>query len=849
MSGSTAESVHQANLATFRSYRQTIDELYNKPYTFLGDHASLVKRIQDWRKAVSHLTVWVTDDRAYYPQARPEIVNLLEAVFDSVRAVDQIRTAKGETNWIRASEKEFEGLLLDYIKLIEIAFPPHRQSRFNTPADVDALNRGKVLYNGLYSFKRRLEEVQGETPRRGSTSQPASPAVTTPVLTQHSRMAPRPNTQGNFRPSLSDGASSIPTPYPHAGDYMRKSSLPGGSMVPAQPGMAIHHPLTQPYGSIVAQPPHPISQAPTIAWNQPMVQTAPTSLPAPQPLTNVANVPPPVTNPTSDSTPNAQAPVMVASPKEEDSWDVDFDELERLDLSEWETTATGDEANKEDAANPDGPAMADTTLANGTDTVAQPTSEPPSGVASAPVPSHTPPVERAGDRRPAEGTGDRPLEGIPSSQPPPLEAPVVPKVEAEYSATQLLRTPPLAPRTKSLEAQERRRSQLAADVIDIDELSDDEAEAGAPPSTAPLPSGLESSTPTEDIINIHDSDEEMEVDELDPSEPSEANGESGHADQDQALESPGQGNPPAAQTPQSSATPAQPPLTPAQQLIKDVDALPPEVRSRIRQVAKGPMILHYLAIEPTMTRDAAEEKFDKMSDQTVFNVYVRTQSARRIIDHFKNTLNQAGHKLLLPHIDIQETPPAPPVLLRSVPGTARLAQDTIEFTISADIMASLERWRARFVTPAGSHGELVSVELACYSKDAFYSPQGEGQRELTPNAQTRTWPDGGILWAFVNNEFRDKDSDREVRLFLSPPPFVEPSQSVDISDFIREGKNTVKFVHLGGMEHFVFAVQTRRMPPPQTTWPGLLKRVQPLDPSNSGYLGLLNRLNAMIEQK
>lgn len=78
MSGSTADSVHQANLATFRSYRLTIDELYNKPYTFLGDHASLVKRIQEWRKAVSHLTVWVTDDRAYYAQARPEIVNLLE---------------------------------------------------------------------------------------------------------------------------------------------------------------------------------------------------------------------------------------------------------------------------------------------------------------------------------------------------------------------------------------------------------------------------------------------------------------------------------------------------------------------------------------------------------------------------------------------------------------------------------------------------------------------------------------------------------------------------------------------------------------------------------------------------
>jgi hypothetical protein len=74
----TSDSVHQANLATFRSFRKTIEELTLKPRTVLGDHASLVKRIQEWRKTVSALTVWVTDDRAYYQQARPEIVSMLE---------------------------------------------------------------------------------------------------------------------------------------------------------------------------------------------------------------------------------------------------------------------------------------------------------------------------------------------------------------------------------------------------------------------------------------------------------------------------------------------------------------------------------------------------------------------------------------------------------------------------------------------------------------------------------------------------------------------------------------------------------------------------------------------------
>ncbi|KAH7341487.1 hypothetical protein B0J17DRAFT_262312 [Rhizoctonia solani] len=144
MSGSSgrgsSDSVHQANLATFLSFRKTIEDLTNNPRTVLGDHASLVRRIQEWRKTVSHLTVWVTDDRAYYQQARPEIVSLLEAVFDSVRAVDSVRSQIPGPNWVRASEKEFEFLLQDYIKLIEIAFPPHRQARYNTPGDQDALS-------------------------------------------------------------------------------------------------------------------------------------------------------------------------------------------------------------------------------------------------------------------------------------------------------------------------------------------------------------------------------------------------------------------------------------------------------------------------------------------------------------------------------------------------------------------------------------------------------------------------------------------------------------------------------------------------------------------------------------
>lgn len=77
---------------------------------------------------------------------------------------------------------------LDYIRLVETAFAPRRHDMYNTPGDMDALRkftsasqmpvcikhgsdtldvgRGKVLYDGLFSFKRRLEQVQEGLKRR-----------------------------------------------------------------------------------------------------------------------------------------------------------------------------------------------------------------------------------------------------------------------------------------------------------------------------------------------------------------------------------------------------------------------------------------------------------------------------------------------------------------------------------------------------------------------------------------------------------------------------------------------------------------------------------------------------------
>ncbi|CUA68537.1 hypothetical protein RSOLAG22IIIB_03575 [Rhizoctonia solani] len=823
--GHSSDSVHQANLATFQSFRRTIDDLTNHPRTVLGDHASLVRRIQEWRRTISHLTIWVTDDRAYYQQARPEIVSLLEAVFDSVRAVDTVRSQNPEPNWVRASEKEFESLLQDYIKLIEIAFPPNRQSRYNTPGDQDSLNRGKILYNGLYSFKRRLEEVRGVQAEQRRASAPqlqqnSVPQQQPPAPSTYSNYqnAPAPahaTSQGRPENATFQNGSSAPImrPYTQPANVARTHSLPAGSMVPARPSMNSNH--ITPHLVNGTQQLTQVSQLPTAPQNQAraMVQSVPISQP-----------PPPVVQPTAEET--TSAPPDPAPPEEQD-WDLDinWDELEALDRSEWQ--ADDPEQDHNTPLDPAPITMEDTNA------------EPP----EAPFEPSSTSIPRAASIN-GQGTLTKPAVGESSKGAsliqPKLDTPDASGSQGEDPAAQKLNATPNYGPTQALE----HPKSLAEDVIDIDELPGDETMVGSdqPPKQKQSPPGPVLSAMDDDVIDIQYSDDEMEVDELDPSEPAGSIGQSEQPDDKNAA--------PTTQIKQSKpdTLPSPTPKTatvPNQQSINDFNSLPPHVRTEIRRKAKEPLIAHYLSISPK-TREAAEARFQEMSDQEVFELYDKMGHARRVVDYYKNMVVQSSRKIHLPHIDVREPPPEPPTLLCSVTGDVRLRSETVEFSISSAMIASLERWRARFVTPAGSHGDLATVELACYPKDVFHSPEGKGRRELTPNAQTRTWPDGGILWAFINSE--DELKDRNVRLFLSPPPFVELNQPVDISDFIREGRNTVKFVHLGGMEHFTFAVQTRRMPPPHLTWPGVLKRIQCLDPSANGYSTLIEQISAMLEE-
>ncbi|CAE6423858.1 hypothetical protein ACGC1H_002649 [Rhizoctonia solani] len=825
--GHSSDSVHQANLATFQSFRRTIDELTHNPRTVLGDHASLVRRIQEWRKTVSHLTVWVTDDRAYYQQARPEIVSLLEAVFDSVRAVDTVRSQTPGPNWVRASEKEFESLLQDYIKLIEIAFPPSRQGRYNTPGDQDALNRGKILYNGLYSFKRRLDEVRGVQIEQRRASAPQlqqnpvpqqqQPSISSvPSTFQNILAPPRIASQGQAENAgFQNGASAlIIRPHTQPANVARTHSLPTGGMVPMRPAMS-SNPTT----------PHLVNGRQQLPQS-PQLLTAPQS--QTQVMAQSAHVPQPLPLVPQQTT---SAPPDIAPPDEQD-WDLDinWDELEALDRSEWQADDPVQTEDHNISLDP-------------TSIVVEGANEQPSEAVAESGPTSVPQVEVATINE--QGTLTKSAVGESSGRTsltqPKITTPDVSRSELEDSAAQQLKSGPKHELVQALEHPES----LAEDIIDIDELPGDEAMTGPgqPQIKTQLTTEPASSTLNEDVINIQYSDDEMEVDELDPSEPAGSIRQSEQPDDKPAA--------PSTQVKQLKSITLQPSTTPQatvlpnQQSVNDFNSLPLHIRSEIRQKAKEPLIAHYLSISPK-TREAAEARFREMSDQEVFELYDKMGHARRVVDHYRNMLVQSSHKIHLPHIDVREPPPESPTLLSSATGAVRLSSETVQFSISSAMMASLERWRARFVTPAGSHGDLITVELACYPKDAFRSSEGKGRRELTPNAQTRTWPDGGILWAFINSE--DELKDRNVRLFLSPPPFVALNQPVDISDFIREGRNTVKFVHLGGMEHFTFAVQTRRMPPPHLTWPGVFKRIQSLNSSANGYSALFERISAMLEE-
>ncbi|CAE6373505.1 unnamed protein product [Rhizoctonia solani] len=631
----TSDSVHQANLATFRSFRKTIEELTLKPRTVLGDHASLVKRIQEWRKTVSALTVWVTDDRAYYQQARPEIVSMLEAVFDSVRAVDTVRSQIAEPNWVKASEKEFEFLLR---RLAEV--------------------------RGIPMEQRRVSATQ-----LAQSSTPPQPAPSVPSNFQNTPVPPHTVSQGYIEKGVfQNGAEALHMrPYTQSANIARTNSLPMGGVTSIRPTIISSH--TTPITTTIQELPQ-LPHLSTPSQGKPQDETQGTL--AKRPST------PPAIQPTTDGVTSIAADAApVNAPSEGQDWDLDlnWDELEALDRSEWQAgdpmQAAGD-AHMDPTANAaEGPMGA----------------LPESGPSSALQVQLNSVNELNTSANPKSGELST---GPPLAQPKELVSDLC-KSEAEDSSAQML----LVGREH---AQVLEHSEYSTeDIIDIDELPGDEVttgpslEAQKQPSTESAPSNLD-----EDIINIQYSDDEMEVDELDPSEPAGSVRQSEQPD-DEHTGSVGQTKPSLSQTHRPSAVVKSGPI----QLPIELDSLPPGVLAEIRQKAKEPLIAHYLSIQPSETWESAEKRFEQMSDQDVLNIYDKMGHARRIVDHYKNRLVHSSHKLRLPHIDVRDPPKDPPTLLCSVAGAMRLSSETVEFSISSATMGSIERWRDRFVTAAG----------------------------------------------------------------------------------------------------------------------------------------------------
>jgi hypothetical protein len=78
-------------------------------------------------------------------------------------------------------------------------------------------------------------------------------------------------------------------------------------------------------------------------------------------------------------------------------------------------------------------------------------------------------------------------------------------------------------------------------------------------------------------------------------------------------------------------------------------------------------------------------------------------------------------KIVLPELTVIDTPPGPPVLLCARPGLSVLTNARVEFIISAEQMVLFERWKARYLTPAG-YGPIIphiAQPLIRFLSDSF----------------------------------------------------------------------------------------------------------------------------------
>ncbi|KAG9089642.1 hypothetical protein FS749_001181 [Ceratobasidium sp. UAMH 11750] len=229
---SDTNRIHETNLYPFRALHANLNNLRSHPWALHSEQASLLRRVQNWRKAIGYITTWVQDVRAYSDRNRPKVVYLLEYAFDSVSEVDRVRNRPSAAVVI-VPDNIFEYILLDYIRLITTAFSLECQTLYSTPADQEPLFRGRVLYDGLPTFYARLRQIRARQHRfaaaraNHSSPQSASPPTYAAQSTSNVQLSAHPRSPSGDLVPPTYSAQRLGTSPPQA----RTSSAPAGNMV------------------------------------------------------------------------------------------------------------------------------------------------------------------------------------------------------------------------------------------------------------------------------------------------------------------------------------------------------------------------------------------------------------------------------------------------------------------------------------------------------------------------------------------------------------------------------------------------------------------------------------------
>jgi hypothetical protein len=139
----------------------------------------------------------------------------------------------------------------------------------------------------------------------------------------------------------------------------------------------------------------------------------------------------------------------------------------------------------------------------------------------------------------------------------------------------------------------------------------------------------------------------------------------------------------------------------------------------------------------------------------------------------------------------------------------------INFDLHHTQYLQIARWAKRKSSPTDLE-QSVCVSFACYHLPSLLpNPPEDGQppslEKLTIKSQC-SWPTSGDL------SLQTKRDGKNFIIPLAPPIFVTPDNCVDISAFIKSGKNTFSVVQQSDMSDYVFVLHAHHPTPVQLSY-------------------------------